>query len=336
MKKILFLSTGGTIASTTSENGLIPTVNGKDIINLIPELKNICQIDHRTLFSLDSSNIQPEDWVLMSRAVYEAFSDSRYDGIVITHGTDTMAYSASALSFMVQNLKKPVIFTGSQLPIEAPGTDGKRNILDAFLAACDERLAGVYIVFDRLLIHGCHAKKLCSRDFHAFESINVPPVGHITDQGVLLDEKAKAPDDSPMILNAVFDDSVFLLKLFPGTKPQILETIPGLGYKAVVIEAFGLGGIPNIRRNLLPAIHALIDKKIPVVVTTQCVNNGCDLTVYDVGALASKAGALDADSMTTESIIAKLMWILGQTDNFDQINLLFNRNFIGEFTKNQL
>ena len=129
MKKILMLSTGGTIASTESGTGLVPTVSGEYMVQLIPELDGLCEICYSELMNLDSTNVQPEEWVVLANAVFTALSD--YDGVVVTHGTDTMAYSAAALSFMVQNLNKPVILTGSQLPIGDPDTDGKRNILNA-------------------------------------------------------------------------------------------------------------------------------------------------------------------------------------------------------------
>lgn len=333
MKKILLISTGGTIASTPTENGLTPTVSGADMVRLIPELEGLCEIRYTELLNLDSSNMQPEEWSAMASAVFTALSV--YDGVVITHGTDTMAYSAAALSFMLQNLNKPVILTGSQLPIEDENTDGKRNILDAFRTAVDGRLTGVYIVFDGVIIPGTSAKKTCSRNFHAFESINRKLAGEIVDGTVVLSEEPKAPQFSkPFTLNANYDSSVLLVKLTPGTKPELLEAAGTLGYRAVVIEAFGLGGIPNIRRNLLPSIHMLISKKIPVVVTTQCIHDGCDLSVYDVGVDAAKAGVLCAGNMTTEAIVAKLMWILGQTDGFEQIISLFSRDFIGEFNRN--
>lgn len=332
MKKILLISTGGTIASTPTENGLTPTVSGADMVQLIPELEGLCEIRYTELLNLDSSNMQPEEWAAMASAVFTALSI--YDGVVITHGTDTMAYSAAALSFMLQNLNKPVILTGSQLPIEDEHTDGKRNILDAFRAAVDGRLTGVYIVFDGSIIPGTSAKKTCSRNFHAFESINRKLAGEIRDGAVVLYEEPKAPAAlKPLTLNANYDANVLLVRLTPGTRPELIEAAGTLGYRAVIIEAFGLGGIPNVRRNLLPSVHKLISQKVPVVVTTQCVHDGCDLSVYDVGVDAAKAGVLSAGNMTTEAITAKLMWILGQTDDFEQIISWFSRDFIGEFNR---
>ncbi|MDI9242712.1 asparaginase [Fusibacillus kribbianus] len=331
MKKILLISTGGTIASTPTINGLTPTVSGSDMVQLIPELEGLCEIHYTELLNLDSSNMQPEEWASMASAAFTALSI--FDGVVITHGTDTMAYSAAALSFMLQHLHKPVVLTGSQLPIEDPGTDGKKNILDAFRVAVDGRLCGVYIVFDGLIIPGYCARKTCSRNFHAFESINRKPAGEIVNDEVVLTSEPEPPARESLTLNANYDPSVLLIKLVPGTKPELIEAAADLGYRAVVIEAFGLGGIPNVRRTLLPAIHSLISQKIPVVVTTQCIHDGCDLNVYDVGVDASKAGVLSAGTMTTEAIVAKLMWILGQTDDFQRIISMFYQDYIGEINK---
>ncbi|QNM04467.1 asparaginase [Qiania dongpingensis] len=332
MKKILLLSTGGTIASSPTENGLSPQMDGASMVRLIPELNGLCEIHYKELLSLDSTNIQPEEWASIAQAVFAGLSI--FDGVVITHGTDTMAYTAAALSFMLQNLNKPVILTGSQIPIEEPNTDGKRNILDAFHAAADGRLAGVYLVFDGIIIHGCHARKTSSLGLHAFESINREPEGSVKDGKVILNREPAPLSRKSLTLNDNFNPNVLLLKLVPGMKPELLEAIPQLGYRAVVLEAFGLGGIPNSRRNLLPPIKALIKKEIPVAVTTQCIHDGCDLTVYDVGVEASKAGVLSAGTMTTEAAFAKLMWILGQTADLNKIKELFSQDFFGEFAEN--
>ena len=175
MKKILMISTGGTIASTPSDDGLTPTVSGGEMVKLIPELEGLCEITVCDLLNLDSSNMQPEYWVAMASACYTALSTG-FDGIVITHGTDTMAYSAAALSFMLMNLNKPVVLTGSQIPIEEPKTDGKRNILDAFRVAADGRLAGVRPnISVRINIVGRHVKGNTKRGILRKMYFAVPP-----------------------------------------------------------------------------------------------------------------------------------------------------------------
>ena len=331
MKKILMISTGGTIASTPSDDGLTPTVTGAEMVKLIPELDGLCEITVSDLLNLDSSNMQPEDWVAMASACYTALSTG-FDGVVITHGTDTMAYSAAALSFMLMNLNKPVVLTGSQIPIEEPKTDGKRNILDAFRVAADGRLAGVYVVFAGRLVPGYCVKKVYSRDFRTMEAINRKLAGKIVKGEVVLEGSPPALHAAPMALHTAFDPNVLLIKLIPGIKPDLIAAAADLGYRAVVIEAFGLGGIPNVKRNLLPAINKLIEKNIPVVVTTQCVYEGCDMSVYDVGVEALRAGALSGGYMTPEAIAVKLMWILGHTNDVARIKELFYKNYVGEFS----
>lgn len=332
MKKILLLSTGGTISSAPTEDGLTPAFTGQEMIKIIPELSGLCEITCKEIMNLDSSNMQPEDWLVMAEAVYsELFS---YDGFVITHGTDTMAYSAAALSFMLENLPKPVILTGSQLPIEDPQTDGKRNILDAFAAALCEELAGVFIVFDGILIPGICAEKIHSRNFHAFESVNRPAAGRIIQGAVHLASSYRAPVRSGQpSLRAYASDRVLSVRLTPGFRPELLEAAVSLGYRAVVLEAYGLGGIPNAGRDLLPALRLLAEKRIPVVVTTQCVYGGCDLHIYQVGVRASKTGVISAENMTTEAAVVKLMWILGQTSDYDEICSLFCKELVGEFNR---
>ncbi|MBQ3756560.1 MAG: asparaginase [Oscillospiraceae bacterium] len=331
LKKILMISTGGTIASTPSDDGLTPTVSGGEMVKLIPELEGLCEITVCDLLNLDSSNMQPEYWVAMASACYTALSTG-FDGIVITHGTDTMAYSAAALSFMLMNLNKPVVLTGSQIPIEEPKTDGKRNILDAFRVAADGRLAGVYVVFAGRIVPGYCVRKVYSRDFKTMEAINRRLAGKIVKGEVVLDGNPPALHTAPMALHTDLDPNVLLVKLLPGTRPELLEAAGNLGYKAVVIEAFGLGGIPNVKRNLLPAIEKLIEQGIPVVVTTQCVYEGCDMSVYDVGVEAARAGALSGGTMTPEAIAVKLMWILGHTDDPVRIRELFYKNYVGEIS----
>ncbi len=331
MKKILMLSTGGTIASTNSGHGLTPTESGEAMAALIPELKGLCEISYYEVMSIDSSNMQPEGWVSLAKAISDRVND--YDGVVITHGTDTMAYTASALSFMLQNLPIPVVLTGSQLPIDDPETDGKRNIYHAFLTAMDERLCGVYVVFDYDVIKGIHAQKVRSTTFHAFESINAPIVGTYIDDVLqlkesMIPEKPAAPFKAQLSLN----NKVILVKIVPGFEAALLKGIAQLDVDAVVIEGFGIGGIPNEFRDLTPAVKALTEKGILTIITTQCTYEGADLNIYDVGVSAAEAGAISAGPMTSETILAKLMYLLAQTEDFNLQRDRFRTNYAGEWT----
>lgn len=237
MKRLLLISTGGTIASVPGEQGLAPGLDAEDILSAVPGIRDLCTIECMTLFNLDSSNIQPEEWRTIAVEVF--YKMESYDGIVILHGTDTMAYSASILSFMLRNLHKPVVFTGSQLPIGQQGTDGIENLTDAVIFAL-EGMAGVYIVFNGKIIQGCRAVKVCTMSFDAFESINAPYVGFVDNKKVFLHQQLQ-PISGITELDDRMEPDVFLLKLIPGTRPEFFDYFAAMGYKGLVVEGFGLG-----------------------------------------------------------------------------------------------
>lgn len=326
-KKLLLMTTGGTIASEVSNTGLIPRENGQ---NLLDQLGNIpYDITVKDILKIDSSNMQPEEWQLIAKQIFKARQD--YDGIVISHGTGTMAYTASMLSFMLQNIEIPVVLTGSQVPINVVLSDAAANLKLAFAAAatCPP---GIYLAFNRKIMLGCRSVKVRTTNFDAFESVNVPPVAEVTSEGIVFHSQTPPQSAVPCQLQDQIDTHVALVKLFPGFDPRILYAMVNHGCRGIVIEAYGLGGMTFIRRNLVAVVGKLIKQGIPIITTSQCLYERSDLTKYEVGRLALMEGAISAHDMTSESAITKLMWALGQGMDVEAVTKLFNTNLVGEVT----
>lgn len=328
-KKILLLSTGGTIASVVSDDGLVPKQSGEDLIQLLGDMPY--DIDVKDILQLDSSNIQPEEWQIIAENIYKYRND--YDGIVLSHGTDTMAYTASMLSFMIQDLNLPVILTGSQVPINVMWSDAPDNLRLAFAAATRCK-PGIYLAFDRKVMLGCRSVKVRTINFNAFESVNVPPVATVTSDGLVFNQDLPYIPKSNFAckLNTKINTNVFLVKLFPGFDTKLLFALADSGCEGIVIEAYGLGGMTNIRRNMVAAVGELIKCGIPVIASSQCLYERSDLTKYEVGRRALLEGAISARDMTSESAITKLMWGLGQGMDVRQITKFFDTNIVGEVT----
>ena len=317
MKKILLIGTGGTIASEMTASGLAPELSTRQLVALVPALAEICKIDCMELLNLDSTNIGPPHWLQMARCIQEHYDC--YDGFVLTHGTDTMAYTAAALSYLIQGSPKPIVLTGAQKPISFDSTDSKTNLSDAFRCASED-FPGVSIVFNSKVILGTRAKKTRSKSFQAFSSINYPYLGILRD-GVLLRYIRQDCGAYPMFYDTL-NTRVALLKLLPGmdrgAADFLLERNDGL-----IIESFGVGGLPESGGFYHCVDEALAAGKT-VVITTQVENEGSDVGVYHVGhALKNQLGVLEAYDMTTEAVAAKLMWILGQTRERREVERLF-------------
>ena len=326
-KHILLLTTGGTIACTSGDQGLEPRNSGVMQFAL-EQLRSFYDITVRDVMCLDSSNIRPAEWQLIAQTVYR--ERSNYDGIVISHGTDTMAYTASAVTFMLPGLDKPVVFTGSQLPLTDLLSDGPDNLRTAFAMAAAGQ-PGVFLAFDRKVMLGCRAVKVRASNFSAFESVNARYVAQVSSNGLVLNPGALPPATrEPQLLDQI-SQTVFLLKLTPGLSPEIFHALKGLGYKGIVIEAFGLGGF-NVLGKGLRSIRRAIEDGVSVVVTTQCLFESADLGVYQVGNQLLDLGVIQARDMTTEAAMTKLMWALGQGMTQPEIADLFRRNLAGEIT----
>ncbi len=330
-KKILMLATGGTIASKATERGLVPELHGKELLKGLEDLQEICRLDTLEVCSLDSTNMTWKHWLLLEEAIeshYEA-----YDGFVICHGTDTMAYTASALSYLIQNPGKPIVLTGSQKPITQEITDAKRNLRDSIAAAMDEGCRGVQIVFNGQMIAGTRAKKVKSFSFDAFTSINFPVLGVVQNGRVIRYVEEPEPAGEPVFFRRVHP-KVFLLKLVPGMEPGILEPI-FREFDCIIVESFGVGGIPDsIAEEFFRQLQQFKPEEKILIMTTQVTYEGSDVGVYEVGKrIREQFRFLEAYDMTLEAVYTKIMWILGIGGlTFEEIEKLFYRKIHFDIT----
>ncbi len=326
-KKILLLTTGGTIASVPGGEGLEPHRSGV-MERELEQLRTYYDISVQDVMCLDSSNIRPEEWQTLARSIFE--NRAGYDGIVVSHGTDTMAYTASAVTYMLPDIDLPVVFTGSQLPLADMLSDGPDNLRTAFAMAASGH-SGVFLAFDRKVMLGCRAVKVRASGFSAFESVNARYAALVSNRGLTVDESILPRAQGPARLVTDISKNVFLLKLTPGLNPAIFDMLAAMGYKGIVIEAFGLGGV-NVLHKGLRGIHRAVEDGISVVVTTQCLYDSADLQVYQVGNKLLELGVIQGRDMTSEAAMTKLMWAIGQGYEPDQIAKLFETNLAGEVT----
>ncbi|NLC72419.1 MAG: asparaginase [Ruminococcaceae bacterium] len=318
MKKVLLIGTGGTIASEVTEDGLLPGLKPEYLLSYAPEILELCETDCIELFNLDSTNIGPAHWLKIAEEIKNRYLD--YDGFVISHGTDTMAYTAAALSYLIQGSPKPIVLTGAQKPIGFDTTDSKINLTDSFRCATAPKLHGVMIVFNGRVISGLRAGKTHSKSFDAFSSINYPNLADIRD-GKLLQYIIPTHFDKPVFYSKL-DSKVGLIKLYPGVTSEVLEFML-YANNALIIESFGTGGMPQLE-GMSEVLDTAIKYGKLVVMTTQVQNEGSDLAVYNVGkALSQNKRVLEAYDMTSEAALAKTMWILGQTKEMQEIRKLF-------------
>lgn len=309
MKKLLMLGTGGTIACVPSSDGFVPGLDAKTMAAMVPGIDKLADIECLQLMDLDSSNMGPDHWVKIVEAI--AANYHKYDGFVITHGTDTMAYTSAALSLMLHNCQKPVIITGAQLTMGEEGTDAKANIYFSVQAATSE-LKGVALAFGDKVIHGLYAKKMCTENFNGFWSINKEPLAKIIDGSLVWNSlEGAAIGEGDFYIDRKLEQKVAIVKITPGLTPDILEYYLAQGYKGIILEGYGAGGVPNADINWLPEVEKLLKAGVRVVCATQCLYDGVHLDRYPMGILANRLGAESGGMATIEVLLAKLMVELG-------------------------
>lgn len=329
MKKLLLIATGGTIACSDHGAGLTPTFNIEELLSFVPEVAKICDLTGKHIMNIDSTNMNPEFWIQIGEVIKENYE--AYDGFVITHGTDTMAYTSAGLSYLLQNHRKPIVVTGAQYSIEEFGSDAKQNLSDAIRYAL-EGVPGVFVAFDGKIINGTRAMKVKTKSLDAFQSVNYPYVakvkyGKVYHDGILRSrylEKLENLEVGKLNFDKNLCTEVMVLKLFPGIEPVIFDLIKGV-YKGLIIESFGIGGIPFENHNIISKVKELVDEGMPVVVTTQCLEEGIDFEVYEVGKKLVESNIIIAKDMNTEAIVAKMMWALAKGESMAEVKHLIEK-----------
>ena len=319
-KKILLIATGGTIASHASADGLIPDIKAEELLASVPEILALCDVDAVQPYNIDSTNVTPAHWVILATLIKENYA--KYDGFVICHGTDTMCFTSAMLSYMLQGSPKPIVLTGSQKPIDKEDTDGRVNLRDAFLYACSEQACDVTVVFQGNVIAGTRAKKIRTKSYNAFTSVDFPNIAVIRDGRVIQYITPTKKDEPKFYLT--LNEKVGLLTLTPGQRGDILDAYFRL-YDAVVLSGYGTGGVPEgDYYGFYDVIKRWEKKGKTLVITTQVQQEGSDMSVYRVGrGLKNRFEVLESYSMTYECIIAKLMWVLSQTNEDSKVKELF-------------
>ena len=315
MKKILLIATGGTIASTKTEGGLAPGLAPEELMARVPDAKSFCQVDALQPMNLDSTNIAPHHWLALARILEDNYA--KYDGFVICHGTDTLAYSGAALSYLIQGTRKPIVLTGAQKPIDREDTDARQNLLDSLRYACAGD-SGVCIVFGGHVIAGTRARKTRTKSYNAFSSINFPDLAEIRDHRVV--RFIPCGETGRPVFTHDLDTRVMVVKLTPGL-PAPAFAAAGQLCEGLIIESYGVGGIPDA---YLGQLDALVQAGKTVVLATQVPQEGSDLSVYQVGhRVKERYHLLEPYDMTLESAVTKLMWVLAQAENPEERRRLF-------------
>ncbi len=332
-RNILIINTGGTLSSVMRESGLAPGLSPLDMQKEPHIVSGDTNLEIEDFCSLDSANIFPEDWKKLAGHISEVRNN--HDGIVIIHGTDTLAYTSSMLSFMLQNINIPVVITGSQLSIKDPVADAMENCRCAIHMAA-HGIPGVFVAFNRKVMLGCRTSKIRSLSFDAFESINYPYVATISSLGMNINNHAIPTRSGVFHLSDSYSTKVCMIKMFPGMQPALLESLFDQGYRGLYIEAFGIGGMPFVKYDFAGTLEKLIQKGMTIVVGTQCTYEGSKMDVYETGRRALEIGVLQAHDMTSEAALTKLMWILGMTDNQSEIRDYYSINIAGELSDSNL
>lgn len=328
---LLLLYCGGTIGMRQDirTSALRPSLTAEDLLTYEKQLRDEFDITAETITNIDSTNMQPHHWSTIAKAIEKSYE--AYDGFVITHGTDTMAYTASALSFALQNLGKPVVLTGSQVPPEMLGSDALNNLVHACQVATMD-FAEVAIVFGTKILRGNRSMKVSESERNAFISPVFPEIGSIRLQPEITYPTVQRRHSGALEVKSAFEGKIAVMKCVPGLEPETVNSIIESGIDGLILETFGPGNLPNDERSLLPCIRLARKKKIPVLISTQCIYGTTRMYLYEVGQQALKLGVVPTRDMTPETAFVKLKWALGQTRDPEKVQEILETNIVGEMS----
>jgi glutamyl-tRNA(Gln) amidotransferase subunit D len=343
LPKIALISTGGTIASKIDyrTGGVHAALSADELYESVPELASHASVDPEVLMSEYSENLRPEHWTLIAEKVVEKIKTGKYDGIVISHGTDTMQYTAAALSFALQNLPVPVVLVGAQRSSDRPSSDAALNLLGATIFAADSRYTGVFVAMhagtsdDTIAYHvGTRVRKNHTSRRDAFESIDMTPVAFLRNNKIEMQQKhgyrlVERSNQNPIEINTEFDDRVILLKYYPGFDPTLIEHAINAGYRAIILEGTGLG---HVGKECFPALKKVVAAGLMVCMTSQCIWGRVRMTVYDTGRDLLDIGVVPLSDMISETAIVKAMWALKETQDIEAVKEIMQQNLANEIS----
>ncbi|MFA4645694.1 Glu-tRNA(Gln) amidotransferase subunit GatD [Pyrococcus kukulkanii] len=338
LPSVTILGTGGTIASRVDyETGAVyPAFTAEELAKAVPEIFEIANVKSRLLFNIFSEDMKPSHWVRIAHEVAKELNSGAY-GVVVAHGTDTMGYTSAALSFMLRDLNKPVILVGAQRSSDRPSSDAAMNLICSVRMAVSE-VAEVMVVMHGetgdtycLAHRGTKVRKMHTSRRDAFRSINDIPIAKIWSDGKIefLRDDYRRRNEGEVWVDDKIEEKVALVKMYPGISPEIIDFFVDRGYKGIVIEGTGLGHTPN---DMIPSIRRAVEEGVAVCMTSQCLYGRVHMNVYATGRRLLKAGVIPCEDMLPETAYVKLMWVLGHTQDLNEVRNMMLTNYAGEIT----